>query len=334
MKDSPQQRGGNERAKKLSPEERKAIASKAAIARWGEKSSENKEDLPRASHMGEREIGGISIPVFNLQDGRRLISERGFLSIIGAKGRGKSGGHRIAQILADNLIKSFFSNKILVAIANPIQFLTPTGNLAFGYEAEILAAFCLSFVKAKNAGILKTVVQKRYGKYCEDIVHAYAVLGIVGWIDEATGYQNERTRDALHKILEKYLLPHWATWASTFPDEYYEQIFRLRGWTYDPSSLARPGVLGHITNDIVYSRLAPGVLGSLRKKNPVLVNGRRARKHHQWLTQDYGHPKLKSHIDNLIFLAKGFDSWRSFHIHLKKAAPRLNDQAEFDFDDY
>ena len=287
----------------------------------------------RATHLGEREVGGISLPVYNLSNGQRVISERGFLALVGVRGRGISGGHRLSRIIADPLIKAFFSNDVLVAIESPIEFLSLTDTKTLGFDAEILAKFCLGFLKARAAKALKTEAQKRYAEYCETLMTAYAVLGIEAWIDEGTGYQSERKRDALHQILERYLAAHWATWAKTFPDEYYKEIFRLQGWKYDPDTMACPGVLGHMTNDIVYSRLAPAVLEALREKNPV-VDGRRARKHHQWLTKDYGHPKLRSHIENLIFMMRGAVSWKGFYISLQRAAPRLNDQGGFDFDDY
>jgi hypothetical protein len=333
MGETPQQRGGRARAERLTPEERSKIASAGGAARWGDMTARERSALPRASHMGERKVDGWVIPLFNLFDGRRLFSERGFLSLIGVRGRGSTGGHRLNAILRDPLLKSFFSLEILVAIENPIRFISPTETLVLGYEAEVLSEFCIGFTKARSAGILITEVQRRYAEYCENLVHAYARMGIEAWIDEATGFQTERKRDALHRILERYLSAHWATWAKTFPDDYYEQVFRLRAWKYDPASLAKPQVLGHITNDIVYSRLAPGVLTALREKNPV-VDGRRIRKHHQWLTRDYGHPELKRYIDKLIFLMQGSTSWRSFHAALQRSAPRLHDQGEFDFDDY
>ncbi len=81
-----------------------------------------------------------------------------------------------------------------------------------------------------------------------------------------------------------------------------------------------PRVLGHYTNNIVYKRLAPGVLEELRKKNPV-VDGRRKTKLFQWLTGDIGHPKLRSHIDGVMPLMRISDSWEEFQKNLKKAYP-------------
>ena len=54
----------------------------------------------------------------------------------------------------------------------------------------------------------------------------------------------------------------------------------------------RPQIVGHSTNDIVWSRLAPGVLEELEQLNPEIEAGAGRVKHDQWLTDDIGHPKL------------------------------------------
>jgi hypothetical protein len=77
-------------------------------------------------------------------------------------------------------------------------------------------------------------------------------------------------------------------------------------------------VIGHYTNDIVYKRLAPGVLDELKRLSPK-VDGKRKNKLFQWLTGDMGHPKLKSHIDGVIALMRVSDNWNQFKVFLKKA---------------
>jgi hypothetical protein len=331
MSSSPQSRGGAARARNLSSEQRSAIARKGALAK---QEIARNADIPKATHAGDREVGGYTIPVFNLSDGKRVISERGFLGIIGAKGRGTSGGHRLARILADSIIRSLFPLHVLMAIDNPIRFMSPNNILTYGYEDVILNDFCIAFSKAKNSKALKTEVQYRYAEYCETLLYAFSRIGVAAWIDEATGFQRDRARDALHKILDKYISDRWATWSKTFPDEFYENIYRLRGLKYDPERANRPGFIGKLTNNIVYARLAPGVLDELQRRNPVIDEvRRRQRKHHQWLTRDFGHPKLKEHITSLIFMMRGATKWDSFYRGLQRSAPRLHETAEFDFGD-
>lgn len=71
----------------------------------------------------------------------------------------------------------------------------------------------------------------------------------------------------------------------------------------------RPGIVAYYTNDVVYSRLAPGVLEELRTRNPLKETGGRASKHHQWLTEEIGHPGLSNHLHAVITLMKISDSW-------------------------
>jgi len=326
---SPQSKGGAARAAALTRTQRSEIARKGALAK---KALAASPDLPSATHAGERKVDGYIIPVHNLSDGRRVLSERAFLAAIGAKGRGSSSGHRLARIVADPVIKSFFSQKLLVDIGKPVAFLSLTKVLTYGYEDEVLHEFCISMLKAKGMRALATEAQIRYGEYCESLVFAFSRVGIAAWIDEATGFQRDRARDALHQILDKYIADHWAKWSKTFPDEFYENIYRLKGHKYDPDSAARPGFIGRLTTDIVYARLAPGVIEELQRKNPVLdETRRRQRKHHQWLTRDFGHPKLKEHIANVTFMMKGAQKWESFYRNLQRAAPRLHETTPFDF---
>jgi len=331
MDDAPQSMGGKARAKALPAAKRKEIARKAAAKRW---SKHHRKKSLKAIANGEREVSGLVFPVYNLDDERRVLSERGFLAIIGAKGRGSTGGHRLRRILSDSVLKHMFTKNVLVAIEEPIEFLDTLGHPTRGYDAEILKDFCIGFVKARDANVLKTEVQQRYASYCQNLLIAFADLGVKAWIDEATGHQSDRPRDALHRILEKYIAQHWATWSKAFPDEFYEQIYRLRGLPFDPENVARPGFIGRLTTDVVYQRLAPGVLGELEKKNPVIEETkRRKRKHHQWLTGDYGHPKLREHISNLIFMMRGSNRWDGFYRNLQRAAPKLHETKPFDFGD-
>lgn len=95
-------------------------------------------------------------------------------------------------------------------------------------------------------------------------------------------------------------------------------------------SVKRPSVIGHITNDIVYSRITPGLLPKLKELNPKTETGGRKDKHHQFFTRDYGFPELKQHILNLIFIMKGADSWATFYRILNGAAPKFGNTLELD----
>jgi hypothetical protein len=96
-------------------------------------------------------------------------------------------------------------------------------------------------------------------------------------------------------------------------------------WPHLPTS-------GTLTNDIVYSRLAPGVLEEIKRKNPAVKTmtakkGYRRNKNFQWLTEDIGSPKLNQHLGNSITLMKACPDggWEMFKTLIDRALPPYSD---------
>lgn len=306
--DNIQSMGGKARAESLSPKIRSEIAKKAAEARW---------NLPSASHEGElRFPDDISIPCYVLEDGRRLLSSRS-LQTATLMSDNKASGEKVARTLATNWFKSLVNNKLEAALTNPIKFIYK-GTVIYGYPAETLTALCKALVNAQAE--FTTTLQLRMVKRAAVLLGAFAEVGLVALIDEATGYQNERAKNALAEILEKFIAKELRPWTRTFPLEFYKQIFRLKEWPFDPSTMKSPRVLGKYTNNIVYDRIAPGVLKELREKNPI-VDGRRKHKHFQWLTGEIGHPKLMAHLEGAKILMRESNSWEEFMQKLDRHYP-------------
>lgn len=84
----------------------------------------------------------------------------------------------------------------------------------------------------------------------------------------------------------------------------------------------RPQVVGHYTDDLVYKRLAPGILAELRERNPKNNRGRRPAKHHMWLTEDVGHPALAQHLYALIGFMRVSSTWDQFYGMVQRAFPK------------
>ncbi len=105
------------------------------------------------------------------------------------------------------------------------------------------------------------------------------------------------------------------------PMDFYKQIFRLRGWTWNNSRMSP--IMGSIVNDLVYARLAPGVLEELKRLNPITEKGYREHRHFQHLTSDVGHPALGNHLRELIGMAKAFGAgdWKRYYERVNIAYP-------------
>ena len=160
-----------------------------------------------------------------------------------------------------------------------------------------------------------------------------AHIGITALVDEATGYQEIRDRQALQQILDKYLLAEQAKWAKRFPDDFCRQMFRLRDWPWKGMKVNRPSVVGKYTNDFVWDRLAPGIRDELERLNPKTDRGSRRGRHHQWLTADVGHPALQKHLSGVMALMRASTRWDQFTRMLQRAYPKINTNLELPIDD-
>lgn len=323
--------GGKARSESLSPERRSEIARKAAAAR------RELHSLPRATHGSANRplsIGNVELVCYVLDDGTRLITQEGFLSALG-RARKAKGGHgasgskngvdRLPSFLAAKNLKPFISKEIIES-TTPVVFRTPSGVKAYGYRADLLPKVCNVYLQARDEDAILPS-QSHLVVAADILMRGLAEVGIIALVDEVTGYQKDRARNALAQILESFVAKELQPWVKTFPPEFYEHLFRLRGLSYPPANARyKPQYFGKLTNDIVYRRLAPGVLAELKKQ---ASRGAKAGKLHQRLTRDVGHPKLREHLASVITVMKltpsGDEAYADFISMLDQVAPRYDD---------
>jgi hypothetical protein len=235
------------------------------------------EKLPKATHAGELKIGDMIIPCAVLEDGRRVLTQEGFLHAIGRARKAKAGtGASVdgmpAFLIAGNLQE--FISKELIESTRAIRFRNLRGNKAYGYLAELLPRVCQVYLEANDARVLLKN-QIPIAAKCEILVRGLAHVGIVALVDEATGYQYDRDRDDLERFLSIYLAAEHLKWAKMFPDEFFRQIYRLKRWPYPRGTSKRTPLIGKIINKIVFAKLPDKVLPKLRELNPVIRNDNR-----------------------------------------------------------
>jgi P63C domain len=315
----------------MTPKARKAIAKKAAAARWS-------TDVKEATHGSEDhplKIGDIEIPCYVLDDDTRVLSQRGLQTGIGMSVSGGSFGEQRMAGFIDGISQKGIDIKDLSSrIKSPLRFKLPGGGRSFGFEATILADICDVVLAARKAGVLRHQ-QQHIADRCEILLRGFARVGIIALVDEATGYQRDRTRDSLARILEAFIAKELQPWVRTFPAEYYQEMFRLRGLPYDAASVKRPPYFGHLTNDIVYDRLAPSVLEELKDKIPRNESGRPKAKFSQMLTRNVGYPKLREHLGAVVATMRLSSNWHDFCAKLDRNYKRYSGptQTAFDFAD-
>lgn len=328
-------KGGLARAAKLSPAERKTIAQKGVEAK------RELALLPSVTHgSAERPlvIGDKKIPCFVIDGDVRVMTQRGLQSSIGmSEGGGSTPGEQRLVSFLLSLAGKFGPDNDLASrsvaaaerLKNPIKFRLPGGGIGFGVEATIIADVCDLILAARDAKLLQSQQQK-IAREAEVLVRGFARVGIIALVDEATGFQKDRARDALAQILEAFVAKELQPYLKTFPSDYYEQLFRLYHLPYPPAGNRsfRPAFFGHITNDVVYARLAPELLPELKK---AASKAEKKAKLHQWLTSDVGHPKLREHLISIVALLKVSKTADEFKAHVNTVHPKYGDTLPIDF---
>jgi P63C domain len=324
-----QKMGGAARAKKLSPEERKSIARDAANARW-EKAG---KIIPKAAYEGILTIGDMEIPCAVLEDGTRVLTQSGVMIALGrsrqAKGRQYYDGDvNLPAFLTAKNLKPFIPEELTVT-SSQIEFKTLSGTRAFGYRAELLPKVCGVFLDADTAGVLVEHMQKHIAQRALILIRGFASVGIIALVDEATGYQYERPRRDLEEYLKKFLSEGLRRWVRTFPGDYFKHLCRLKGVQLRPD-MKLPQYFGHLTNDLIWKRIAPGLLKALKERRSE--RGSPSNKLHSWTSEELGKPELLLHMGTVVGIMKINTDYDVFHEQLDSIAPIYPDEPGL-FDD-
>lgn len=330
-KDPKKVSGGNARAKSLSSEQRAAIASNAAKKRW---------KVPMAEYTGSLRLGDIEVPCAVLSDGSRVLTETDFMNGMGMYRSGALSVRRernednsqVPLYLAFKNLKPYIEKNLGDFNDLILKYRTASGSTAHGIRADLIPKICDVWIDAQEDGVLGSR-QEQVAAKAKLIMRALAHVGIIALVDEATGFQRNRASNALAAILELYIAKELQPWIKTFPDEFYEQLFRLRGLIFPEDKVKRPQYFGHLTNDIIYKRLAPRVLEELKASTPKNDDGTRKTKLFQSLTTDLGHPKLREHMASVLTIMKLSNSYGDFIEKLNRIHPAYNQTLEMVMDD-
>lgn len=285
-------------------------------------------------YRGELDLNGIKIPCYVLSDGTRVIS--GFAMQKSLKmideDEARPSGTRLARYLNQKTLNPFFSKYLGDGQLEPLKCIDGEAIIN-GYKAEVLADICDAFLEARK-NITLSPRQEIIAAQCEILMRAFARLGIIAMVDEATGFDKVKTdvKDKLQTFLNQFLMKEAAKWVKTFPDEFFMDIYKMKHWDWQ-STRKMPGVMGNWIRDIVYERIAP-ILPELEKLNPKNANGHRSKKFHQFLSREEGLPKLKEYFASIhtIVVMSDYD-WNKFKVNLDKVHPRTDIELFLAFED-
>ena len=281
---------------------------------------------------------GVQIDCYVLEDGTRVLSGREMqraLKMVDEVEEGKqTSGARLNRYLSQKSLQPFIYGEKEEGHYSPLICYKGDSKIN-GYKAEVLVDICDAFLQARKE-INLSPRQEIIANQCEILIRSFAKVGITALIDEATGYQYDREKDELQKILKKYISEELLPWQKRFPDVFYKELFRLNGWDFTVNGIKkRPGVVGKWTNTLVYEQLPKGVLEELQSNVPKSASGNKTARLHQLLTDDIGNPHLTAQINQIVTLFQLSDDMKHMWQQFEKLRQRQSGQLElpFDFDE-
>jgi hypothetical protein len=332
-KDPNKVAAGVARAEALSPSDRSAIARKAALTR-------HRKGFPKAIAEGVLKIGDVHLPCAVLDDANntRVLTQNGFLKAIGrhpfAQGGTGSAIDNIPPFLKAKNLKEFISKDLDRSMA-PLHYLprNPTAGfdgVGYGYQGKLLPEVCWVYQDAMVARKLLPS-QMHIGQACKAFLKALTNYAIDDLIDQATGFDDLRKREAINRILDKYVRADALPYVRMFDLDFYRQVYRLNRWPFDPDKTARPGVIGHWTNDL-YDRLAPMIRPELHRLVRRNAKGKPTQKLTQHLSPEEGKPRLKELLEGVKALMRVSSDWEDYVVKLDIAFPRFDETMTLPFD--
>lgn len=271
-----------------------------------------------ATHQGILNLADVQLQSHVLDNGMRVFNQTELFKAFNRPRKGEVRIEGLPSIVgAKNLGK--YVNKEIKEILKPIHYIDTEGNLTGGYNAFVIPCVCDLYLMCEDAGELRPN-QVPIAKQAQKLIRALSKLGIIALIDEATGYQKAYKKEYQY-VVNLYVNDIFLPWKTRFHRVFFEQVYRLYNWNYNPYRMRHPQCLGHFINKYVYSYLPDGCLKALKTKNPKDENtGLRKRKHHQHLSKNIGLPHLEKHLLKLITIMELSSTIDDFKQNIKKVS--------------
>jgi hypothetical protein len=313
---SGRSKGGIARAEALTPEKRRAIAKKAASARWGVK----------ATHKGSfKEDFGLDVECYVLDDDSKtaVISQRGMGEAIGL---GKSGGSRLPDFIEGKKIAPYVGRELREKLENPLIFQAPSLGASqpptpvHGYDVTILIDICKAIIKAADDGsLLKR--QEHIAKQAHVIVNASAKLGIQHLVYKLSGY--DQTREEVVAAFKLYVREEAREYEKEFPDQLYAEWYRL--YDLPKPQKNKPWKFKYLTIQHVYEPVAQSHGKVYLLTQAVRAgSGQRWKKLHQFLSE-IGVKALRTQLGQTLGIAQVSDTREAYEANMERVFGRQKD---------
>lgn len=265
---------------------------------------------PKATAAGTLFDGLVDCYV--LDDGRRVLSQRGSVRALTGGREGADLGTYLARLPKNFSVESASAN---------FEFERHDGGTANGVESSAFVAILNAYVDAGLAGALRRN-QQHLAVNASKLLRALQSVGLDALIDEATGYQRMRANDALSHRLAQYLRETAAPHKVTFKEKLVRELCRVYGHVYTPGR--HPRWLARVNEKLYRTMFDDDIAAGLKQRNP---SPRFGSNHHQFVAETV-QPLMRDDLEVIYVLARtsasATDFWRRCEYHFKRTPMQID----------
>lgn len=322
MRNKPEGRakGGVARATVLSPEQKSAIAKKAATARWGKKTP---KIINKGNFLDEL---GVDVPCYVLDDERRtaVISQIGMARSLGLSPRGNA----FQRFISSKTMEPYVGAELRHKVENVVKFQIDDPSAGkgaitaiHGFEAEVLVEVCQSIIAASAGGALRGARYQDLIQHAQIVLSASAKLGIRQLVYALSGYSP--TTEEVINAFKAYVQEEAKKYEPEFPNELYVEWHRL--YEIPVPGKGKPWHFKHLTVRHIYYPLAKsqGKLLTLLRAQKA-GDGDRGKKLFQFLNE-VGARALRMHLGRVLEMAENSPTREDYE---RRITQRFGDQQE------
>jgi len=237
------------------------------------------------------------ISCYNLDNWKRVFRLSDLTLALRGKKHGKFANYLSPQNIRKHLKESLWPNLQNDRQAMGITIAELDWKEIKTYDSEDFMEICWAFIDASYDSELSDA-QIEIVNRARAFVKATSKIGITWLIDEATGFQYIRWDSELQIKFSYMLSEELRPWEKLFPDEFWQELWRLTNWT---NLKKRPKYWWKLVNEFVYEALDKDIAEYLQENKPPKITWQ---KYHQWLNENQWIKKLSEHLWQLIWLAK------------------------------
>jgi len=259
----------------------------------------------------------IALPCFILEDKDRVFSKDGIQKAMGYNGKSENWLYEFMlhinrfSLVDPNLLERLEKN-------DPFEVDSSQGLVTkHRISPEILLEACQIIIKAKNDGFLY-LSEIKFARSAEIIIENTLNKDIWKLIDFASGFElhKQNHKDSLARLMKQNDIMY--DWVKTFPDTFYECIFKLNNWNW--TNLNQSNETASYFHDLIFSRLSEALKEELRQ-NKLKKNYKKANTPERYIE----HPKLKEILEKITTLIDNSEGNESlFEQLLEKSYPAID----------